>query len=705
MALVLPRRLPISLIGGLDSIFSALRKLKPRTNVGTIDEEFSPTSIQRLEQQTTAETGNPRLSRIVIEDVTPTVDGGRYPAKRIVGDICTVEADIFRDGHQLLRAALKYRPKSAERFEESPMELVDNDRWRGQFLPSTNGRYVFTIEAWTDCFASWLRDFQKKVSAGRDVRSDLLEGIALIERLANSAGEVDRETLARCLSELRSPVSDLGAALKILSAPAVLAAAQQADERTGVVRYDPPLELVVDRRKAAFSTWYEMFPRSQSNEPGRASTLREAERWLPGVCDMGFDVIYLPPIHPIGLTNRKGPKNRLQGDGTSPGSPWAIGNSSGGHDAIEPNLGTLDDFDHFVATVNRLGMEVALDFAVQCSPDHPWVQLHPEWFRHRPDGTIHYAENPPKEYQDIYPIDFDTIDQDGLINELLRIVFHWIAHGVRIFRVDNPHTKPVAFWRWLIERVQADHPDVLFLAEAFTRPKMMKALAKAGFSQSYTYFTWRNTKNELIDYLTELTQSSMVEYFRPNLFVNTPDILTSILQTGNPSAFKMRAVLAATLGSSYGIYSGFEFCEHLAVPGTEEPLNSEKYEIKFRDQHQPGNIREYIARLNKIRRANPALQDFKNLHFLMTDNDQVLLYVKNSRDSKNVVLVAVNLDPVNVQVCTGFVPADAVGVQRGQGFRVTDLLTHAQYVWSDRNYIRLDPAVQPAHILKIEAPV
>jgi starch synthase (maltosyl-transferring) len=642
-----------------------------------------------------------RLNHIIIEDVTPSVEGGRYPAKRIAGESCVVEADIFRDGHQVLRAAIKWRRKQDEVFDEAPMAAFDNDRWRGEFCPTENARYVFTVEAWTDLFATWLADFTKKVKAARPVASDVLEGIALVEKMSSRADRADRELFERTLARLRK-INDGATALAIVSEANISVAAERVGERSGLTRFEPLLELVVDREKARFGTWYEMFVRSQGGAPGKPGTLRDAERRLPELRDLGFDVVYLAPIHPIGHTNRKGPGNALNGGSNSPGSPWAIGSEAGGHTAIEPAIGTIGDFDRFNAAANRLGIEVALDFAVQCSPDHPWVREHPNWFQHRPDGSIKYAENPPKEYQDIYPIDFDTSDQRGLLEELMRVVRFWREHGVKIFRVDNPHTKPVQFWNWLINEVQATNPEVIFLAEAFTRPKMMKALAKAGFTQSYTYFTWRNTKFELTEYLTELTQTPMKEYFRPNFFTNTPDILAPVLQTGGRAAFKMRLVLAATLSPSYGIYSGYELCENEAVPGTEEYLNSEKYEYKVRDWNRPGNIKEFIGRVNTIRRDNPALQQFLNLQFLSTDNDQILFFSKATPNRNNVILVAVNLDPSNAHYCTAHVPPEVVGIAPGGSYRVTDLLTGAKYVWSEHNYVRLDPGVEPAHILRVE---
>lgn len=670
------------------------------------------------------------LSHIVIEAIRPAIGQGAYPVKRTVGDRFTVEADIFRDGHALLRAAVKWRRIHDGEYAESPMHPLGpehapkhaaepdaphearpahDDRWRGSFLLRDNTRYLYTVEAWTDEWASWLVDFRKKAQAGREVRSDLLEGLSLLEAAHARAEEGDRVALGELLADLWRRLrafDDPALSLPLLQATSLAARMARLGARAGLCRHEPPLELVVDRERARYSTWYELFPRSQGPAPGVHGTLRDAELRLPYVADLGFDVLYLPPIHPIGHTHRKGRNNAERCQPGDPGSPWAIGSEAGGHDAIEPALGTLADFDHFVAAAARHGIEIALDFAVQCSPDHPWVREHPEWFLHRPDGSIKYAENPPKEYQDIHPLDFDTADPRGLMNELRRIVLFWVARGVRIFRVDNPHTKPVSFWQWLIAEIQAVHPDVIFLAEAFTRPKMMRALAKAGFTQSYTYFTWRNTKHELTEYLSELAHSEMKEYFRPNFFANTPDILPFILQAGlqagGRAAFALRLVLAATLSPSYGIYSGFELCENAALPGREEYLDSEKYELKARDWNRPGHVKELVARVNAIRRHNPALQRLDNLQFLPADNENILFYRKASADGLNTLLIAVNLDPFHAHECTVRVPAEAVGVRPGQSYRVEDLLDGEIYSWAEWNYVHLDPRVRPAHIFLVE---
>jgi starch synthase (maltosyl-transferring) len=642
------------------------------------------------------------LNHIVIEAVTPSVDDGRYPVKRVAGKTCVVEADIFGDSTAALAAVIKWRNVLNKNVAEAPMTSIDNDRWRGEFQLTENSRYIFAIQAWTRSFASWRLYFVKKAATGLDVASDLAEGIELLEAVQQRATGEDRKTIADCVGRLRA-VGVASGAIETVTMPDLGAAVDRHEERIGAVDYTSTSAVVADRRRASFGAWYEMFPRSQGAKGGRHATLREAEARLPEIRDMGFDVLYLTPIHPVGNSCRKGPNNSVSAAPDSPGSPWAIGNSAGGHTAIEPKLGTLDEFDHFVVVARSLGLEIALDLALQCSPDHPWVNEHPEWFRHRPDGSIQFAENPPKQYQDIYPINFDSPDQKGLVAELHRVVLFWIERGVKIFRVDNPHTKPISFWEWLIGVVQLKHPEVIFLAEAFTRPKVMRTLAKAGFTQSYTYFTWRNTKPELIDYFTELTQTDMVDYFRPNLFTNTPDILPLILQEGGRPAFKSRLVLAATLSPSYGIYSGYELLENDAIPGTEEYANSEKYEIKARDWNRADSIREFIGRLNAIRRDNPALQEFANLRFLATDNDQIILYTKSSPDRSNIIVVAVNLDPHHSHYCTAFVPADAVKVTPGQRFEVTDLLTGAKYNWGESNYIRLEPQVEPAHILRVEA--
>lgn len=647
----------------------------------------------------------PRLERHIIEAISPAVDNGRYSAKRIAGEPCVVEADVFRDGHDVIRAAVKWRRERETSFNEAPMAPIGDDRWRGEFMLDANDVFVFTIEAWTDRYATWLADFQKKSAAGKAVAADLDEGLELLRDIAKRAVAADRSWLIATASEVAQRYrGDLVRAAEALSEERIQSLASARGERFERTLHPVLFKVVADRPRARSGAWYEMFPRSQTPEPPRPATLREAERILPYIADLGFDVVYLPPIHPIGITNRKGPNNSPNGAAHHPGSPWAIGNGHGGHDAVDAGLGTVADFDHFVAAAARQGLEVALDFAVQCSPDHPWVDEHPGWFRHRPDGTIKYAENPPKEYQDIYPIDFSTEEQAGLMSELRRTLFFWIGRGIRIFRVDNPHTKPVRFWEWLIGEARLEHPDVIFLAEAFTRPKMMKVLAKCGFSQSYTYFTWRNTKSEIIEYMTELAHSEMREYFRPNFFANTPDILTPILQAGGPPAFRMRLVLAATLAPSYGIYSGYELCENDAAPGTEEYRNSEKYEIKPRNFDADGNIREFVARINRIRRESPALGRLDNLTFLPADGDQILFYAKSDRERGDTLLIAVNLDPFNWHECTVTTPSEIVGLAPGAPYRVTDLLTGDSYVWRERNYVRLDPNRQPAHILRLDGP-
>ena len=589
------------------------------------------------------------------------------------------------------------------------MEFGGNDEWRASFRVDEVGRYEYSVEAWVDPFLSWRQEVAIKAGAGLDVSTELMEGAALVAEAAarcegiEPAATGDRQQLeeeARRLGGHADQAARLDAALRDHLLGLMM---RHADRRLASV-YGRVLPVVVDRERARFGAWYEMFPRSWGPDPTRSATFREAAKHLENVAALGFDVVYLPPIHPIGTSFRKGRGNSLVPAPGDPGSPWAIGSADGGHKAVEPGLGTIEDFDAFVAAAGRLGLEVALDLAYQCSPDHPYVNEHPEWFRHRPDGTIKYAENPPKKYQDIYPLDFESPAWPALWEELLEVVRFWIGHGVSIFRVDNPHTKPYRFWGWLIAEIRQDHPSTIFLAEAFTRPRIMYHLAKLGFTQSYSYFTWRNTKAELEDYFTELTTSEVREYFRPNLFANTPDILHAYLQHGGPAAFRVRLVLAATLGASYGIYSGFELCEDRAAPGTEEYLESEKYQIRQWDWDRPGHIKDLVATMNRIRRENAALQFDLGLRFHETDNPELLCYSKTSPDGANVVFVVVNLDPRSGQHGQVRMPTFDLGIAEDSPYVVHDLLTDATYTWRGQwNYVRLEPTSVPAHILRVKA--
>lgn len=638
---------------------------------------------------------------IVIERVEPELDGGRHPVKREVGDRLQVSADIFKEGHDVLTAVLRYRTVKEASWREAPMRHLDNDRWAGQFDVTENTRYLYCVGAFVNTFESWRQELSKKSDAGEPIDSELLEGRLLVEQAAKRATDSEKTRLEEFLRRWRTrDARDIQLSIALSSELSELIERHQ--ERKAWTLYDRELELVVDRVTARCGAWYELFPRSQGTVPGRSATFKEAETRLPAIKAMGFDVVYLTPIHPIGRTNRKGKNNSLTPLPTDPGSPYAIGNELGGHDAIEPGLGTIKDFDHFQEAVRAQGMEIALDFAINCSPDHPYVKAHPEWFAHRPDGSIKYAENPPKKYQDIYNLDFYCEDWRGLWNEMKRVIVFWVDHGVKIFRVDNPHTKPVAFWGWLIREVQNSHPDVIFLSEAFTRPKMMKALAKAGFTQSYTYFTWRNFKQELTDYMTELSRSEMKEYFRPNFFANTPDILPEILQHGRRPAFKFRLVLAATLSPSYGIYSGYELCEYRALPGKEEYVDSEKYEFKVWDWDRPGNITDYVTTINRIRRENPALHELENLEFYTADNEHVLCYGKRTLDRRNIILVAVNLNPFQTQEAQVTIPIDSYGIKPDEMFQLHNLVTDQRDLVKGETYsIRLDPQVEPAAIYAV----
>jgi len=639
---------------------------------------------------------------VVIENLQPLIDGGRYPIKRIVGEDLVVEADIFKDGHDVVAAILKWRVPGKRAWRETPMNFVDNDRWRGVCTLYDEAINEYTVEAWTDTFRSWQAEFTKKFEAGiSDLQSEALEGAALVEAAAKRARDrADRKRLLELSRQISTGANSEIHAIAQSGELEVLMATYP--DRSAAAQYDPSPRVVVDRPAALIGAWYEFFPRSAEGRRDRGSTFRDC---LPRVDDakkMGFDVIYFPPIHPIGHTNRKGRNNSVTYEPGDPGVPWAIGSEAGGHKAVEPSLGTLGDFDWLQKEVRKRGMEIALDFAINCSPDHPYVKEHSDWFYKRPDGTIKYAENPPKKYEDIYPLNFRCENWRDLWAEMKSIVSFWAGHAVRIFRVDNPHTKPVAFWEYLITGVRQKYPDTIFLSEAFTRPKMMKALTKAGFNQSYTYFTWRNSKRELIEYFIELTQTEMSEYFRPNLWPNTPDILPFVLQDGGRPAFMIRVALAATLSPLYGIYSGYELCENEALPGREEYLDSEKYQYKERDWNAPGNIKDWIARLNKIRKENRALQLYTNLRFHDAENDAILFYSKMTAARDNIILVVVNLDPHRKQNSFVYVPIESFGQMQSDVYEVQDLLSGATYTWRGRrNYVELDPDIQPAHIFLV----
>jgi len=649
---------------------------------------------------------------IVITHVGPALEDGRYPVKREVGDRLVVTADIFKEGHAVLGAAIAFRAQDESAWRESPMRLVDNDGWAGDFPLESNTRYQFTIEAWTDVFASWADETTRRRAGSQpDLTSEILEGVELVHRSRASATGPDAAVLDDALARLESS-GDQAAKLDVLLAPAVREVVSRRQERRDTTRFDRELEVVVDRPRARFASWYELFPRSQSQMPGRHGTFEDCIKRLPDVRRMGFDVVYLPPIHPIGRTGRKGRNNALVAGPDDPGSPWAIGGPEGGHMAVHPQLGTLEDFRRLVAAAGELDIEIALDLAFQCSPDHPWLREQPEWFYRRPDGTIRYAENPPKKYEDIVPINFSSPAWEALWDELLRVVLFWVEQGVRTFRVDNPHTKPFDFWQWLIREVQDRHPEVIFLAEAFTRPKIMQELAKTGFSQSYTYFTWRNSKEELTQYFRELTSPPLVEYFRGNLFVNTPDILSEVLQRGGRPAFKMRAALAATLSPLWGIYSGFELCESEAVaPGSEEYVNSEKYEIRVRDWDSPGHIKDHIGRLNAVRRENRALQASRPLRFYRAtgpdgaESPHVLFYGKMTPDRGSIIFVAINLDPLAAHEATLHLPLEELGIPSGEPCELHELLSDGRSLVREGVLtVTLNPAEEPAAIYRVEYP-
>jgi starch synthase (maltosyl-transferring) len=641
------------------------------------------------------------IGRIIIEDIRPQVDCGRWPARAVAGETIPVEATVFRDGHDIIAACVRLSGPGEGKAELVPMSEVGQglDRWRAEVTLPRTGFWTFVIEAWRDEIATWRRDTWKKLDAGRDVSLELEEGARLFEAAAQGVPAQSRQLVAGVAVGLRNEAADPAERLAAASDGTVVELLERHPMRS--VTKSRRLAVWVDRPRALYGAWYEFFPRSEGATETSSGTFKTAAERLPAIAAMGFDVAYLPPIHPIGGTHRKGPNNTIGAGPDDPGSPWAIGSEAGGHDAVHPDLGTIEDFDAFVGRAKELGLEVALDYALQCSPDHPWVREHPEWFHIRPDGSIAYAENPPKVYQDIYPLNFDNPDAPGLYAACKGVLDHWIAHGVRIFRVDNPHTKPVQFWEWLIAAVKAEHPDVLLLSEAFTRPPMMRMLAKVGFTQSYTYFTWRNSKAELEEYANELAHGPASEYMRPNLFVNTPDILHAYLQHGGPPAFKIRAVLASMLSPSWGVYSGYELFEHVPVrPGSEEYLDSEKYQYRPRDWSQP-SLAPYLARLNEIRRAHPALHWLRNLRFHLADSPDVLAFSKHT--GVDAVLAVVNLNPHETRETFVHLWLPALGLDWDTGpFDVHDELTGATYTWyGSSNYVRLDPASEPAHVLHV----
>ena len=639
--------------------------------------------------------------RVVIEGVKPRINGGLFPAKRVVGERMRVEADVFADGHDSVSAMLRYRPTGQSKWTEVPMEALVNDRWRAEFELDETGGYQYTVEGWIDRFKTWRDGLAKKIAAGQDVTLEKLSGADLIENAAKQAPAKERRLLKEFATTLRS--NDAGADEKALSVD-LAALMERFSPRAWPTTYDKILSVEVDRKKAGFSSWYEMFPRSSAGGDRRHGTFRDCEARLSYVTAMGFDVLYLPPIHPIGHSFRKGKNNELGASADDVGSPWAIGADEGGHKAIHHELGTLEDFRRLMDKAAELGIEIALDIAFQCTPDHPYVKEHPEWFRKRADGSIQYAENPPKKYQDIYPLDFENEHWKELWHELKNVFLFWCEQGVKIFRVDNPHTKPFPFWEWVIREVKTEYPEALFLAEAFTRPKVMYRLAKLGFSQSYTYFAWRNTKWELTQYFTELTQTDVADFFRPNLWPNTPDILTEYLQIGGRPAFISRLILAATLGANYGIYGpAFELLENVPrEAGSEEYLNSEKYEIRNWNLENPGSLKELIGRINRIRRENKALQGDRSLRFHPVDNEEIICYSKHTDDLSNVILVVVNLDPHHTQSGWVQLPLEEFQLDEKLPFQVHDLLTDARYLWhGPRNYVELNPQTVPAHILRV----
>ena len=649
--------------------------------------------------------------RVVIENVSPEIDCGTYPIKRIINEEIEVTADIFGDGHDKVAATLLYREARTGRgkerkWQEERMTFLENDRWTAKFQAGKEGYYEYTLSAWIDHFSTWQYGLKKKSEANQPLKTELLIGVELMEEALSRANASQKKKLKAAIEILKDEKQQEKALTTAFdeSLSEVMYITRDRDVATV---YDKALTVRVERKKALFSAWYELFPRSTSSTPDTHGTFKDCERILPEVAQMGFDVIYLPPIHPIGRSHRKGTNNATEAEPGDPGSPWAIGAKEGGHKSIHPELGSMEDFVSLVKKAKEMGIEIAIDFAIQCSPDHPYVKEHPKWFKWRPDGTVQYAENPPKKYQDVLPVNFENPDWENLWKELLSIVEFWIDKGVTIFRVDNPHTKPFIFWEWLIKEINFKHDGIIFLAEAFTRPRIMEKLAKVGFNQSYSYFTWRNSKEDFIEYLTEITKTNRREYFRPNFWPNTPDILPVSLENQGEPSFIIRLILAATLSSNYGIYGPvFEFGHNEAYPGKEEYNHSEKYEIKHWDWTRQTRIKEVIRKINAIRNENAALQSTWNIKFNDTDNQQLISFTKIDQEKQNKLVIVVNLDQNFSQSGWVKVPLHHLGITGNEPFAVVDLLNDARYTWQDEwNYVELHPQAIPAHIFRIEAAI
>lgn len=642
-------------------------------------------------------------SRVVITNISPIVEGGAYTAKAIIGESVIISADIFGDGHDEIAAGILLKHKKDKQWKEYPMEFKTNDHWEYVFRPDKPGFYQFRIQGWVDHFTTWRNGLVKKFEAGQDISVELKIGAEMLKRKAGNANAKDKTLLLKWQNELEV-TTDPAPLVAFITGTEVGKVTERNADRGNMTLYPQTFNIEIERKKAGFSTWYELFPRSASAIPGKHGSFKDVKNLLPHVADMGFDVLYFPPIHPIGEIKRKGKNNALVAAPGEPGSPWAVGNKLGGHKAIHPELGTLKDLKALIAEAEKYDIEIALDIAFQCAPDHPYVKKHPQWFRWRPDGTVQYAENPPKKYEDILPINFETDDWENLWEELKSVVDHWIDAGIRIFRVDNPHTKAFPFWEWMIGEVRRKNPEVIFLAEAFTRPRIMERLAKIGFNQSYTYFTWRNTKEELEEYLTELTKTDMRYYYRPNFWPNTPDILPPVLTHGGENAHIMRLILAATMSSNYGLYGPvYEFGLNTPVSGKEEYVDNEKYEIRHWDWQQYTRIKEVIARINKIRKENTALQTTWNIEFAETTNEKIICYCKADIENKNILIIAVNLDPHHTQSASVKIPVAKLGIIPDTSYTVKDLLGGDTYQWRDEwNYVELNPFDLPAHILRLE---